>query len=296
MLVVNNKIENGEVVVVNEDKAGNGVVLTHNGVFHADELTAISLLIIFGVMVNTIVRTRDVDVIDEFKISNDGLLIDIGGEFNPDNGVFDHHHNKDGVNGKASAGIIADMLQISEEKYPSLSKLIAEVDSQDIGVKLNPDNHFSNIIKSYNVITPFGEDNNDAFKMALEFTVRYLLNLKLQDEADYVDRLEVEKAEIREVNRVKVVVRSKESKFIPAIKFAGKADLVISYDAQQNCWSVQTAPIKAGDFASKYKLVKGCKEEIFTHPAGFISKLKSVNGYVYPIVDGVGEVKIPVEE
>jgi len=295
MLVTNNKIDGG-VVVANEGKSGNGVVLTHNGVFHADEITAIALLIIFGVMVNTIVRSRDIEIINEFKSSDDGLLIDVGGEYNPKNGIFDHHHNRDGVDGKASAGIIADMLKISEDKYPSLSKLISEVDTQDIGVKLNPDNHFSNIIKSFNIITPFGEDNNSAFEEALRFAVRYLLNLKLQDEADYADRLEVEKAEIREVSGVRVVVRSKDDKFIMAAKFAGKADIIVSYDKQQECWSVQTAPIESGSFASKYKLVKGCKGEIFTHPAGFISKLKAEGGKIYPIVDGVGEVKIPVEE
>jgi len=296
MLVVNNKIENGEVTVVNEDRAGEGVVLTHNGVFHADEITAIALLVIFGVVVNTIVRTRDVDTIENFKSSKEGLLIDIGGEFNPDNGIFDHHHERDGVGGKASAGIIADMLKISEDKYPSLSRLIAEVDAQDIGSKLNEPNHFSNIIKSYNVITPFGEDNNNAFEEALRFTVRYLLNLKIQDEADYADKLEIEKAKVINIAGVDIVVRGKSDKFIMAAKFAGKADLVISYDAQQNCWSVQTAPIKAGDFASKYKLVKGAKGEVFTHPAGFISKLKAEGGKIYPIIDSVGEVEISVEE
>jgi len=296
MLVTNNEIKNDELRVVNSGIAGKGVVLTHNGVFHADEIVAISLLIIFGVMINTVIRSRDNDVIEEFKTSSEGLLIDIGGEYDPFNGCFDHHFSREGINGKASAGIIAQMLQVHEDKYPSLVKLINEVDSQDIGVKLNEPNHFSNIIKSFNIITPFGEDNNKAFEEALRFTVRYLLNLKLQDEADYLDKMEVEKANVREISGVNVVVRGKDAKFIMAAKFAGKADLVISYDKQQNCWSVQTAPIESGSFASKYKLVKGAKGEVFTHPAGFISKLKDVDGYVCPIVEGVGEVKIPVEE
>lgn len=76
------------------------IIGTHNGVFHADEVLAISMLSIFYDDNVTVLRTRDLDVLKTCDI-----LVDIGG------GDFDHH--MPGGNGRrsnktpyASAGLI----------------------------------------------------------------------------------------------------------------------------------------------------------------------------------------------
>lgn len=73
---------------------------THNGVFHADEVLAISMLSIFYDDNITVLRTRDPDILKTCDI-----LVDIGG------GNFDHHmYGGNGVRSNktpyASAGLI----------------------------------------------------------------------------------------------------------------------------------------------------------------------------------------------
>lgn len=59
-------------------------VAVHDGLFHADEIFAVSLLdIIFDVK---IIRTRD-----ESRLANADMRVDVGGKYNPDTFDFDHH-------------------------------------------------------------------------------------------------------------------------------------------------------------------------------------------------------------
>lgn len=60
---------------------------THNGHFHADEVLACSLLKMLPKFSSAeIVRTRDPKQLDECDI-----VVDVGGEYNPDKLRFDHH-------------------------------------------------------------------------------------------------------------------------------------------------------------------------------------------------------------
>jgi uncharacterized UPF0160 family protein len=76
------------------------IIGTHNGIFHADEVLAISMLSIFYDDNITVLRTRDPDVLKTCDI-----LVDIGG------GDFDHHmYGGNGVRSNktpyASAGLV----------------------------------------------------------------------------------------------------------------------------------------------------------------------------------------------
>ncbi len=258
---------------------------THNGVFHADEITAIAVIKIFTGSNPEIIRTRDKDVLNNI-LQEGGILIDVGGEYNFEKGIFDHHHSKNGVNNMASAGIIADALGITEEKYPLLVSLIREVDAQDLGIKRNPEHHFSNIVKSFNGLADNPSNNDDAFEKALEFAVNYITTLKKQDELNLFYKKEVEETVIKEINGIKVAVRRKDDKFVPAVEFTGEADLVLSWDKQQNCWSLQAVPLTKGDFKSKYKIVSA-DNPVFIHPAGFIAKIKDTGeGIKFEVKDG----------
>ena len=58
-------------------------IVTHDGVFHADEVTACAFLRHFG----EIVRTRDPEIVND----PDNLVLDVGGIHDPENNRFDHH-------------------------------------------------------------------------------------------------------------------------------------------------------------------------------------------------------------
>jgi len=262
---------------------------THNGVFHADEITAIAMISVFRGVEPEIIRTRNPEVLNQI-LQDGGILIDVGGEYNPEKGIFDHHFSSNGVEGKASAGLIADVLGITKEKYPTLCSLIEEVDAQDIGVKRNPEHHYSNIIKSFNGLAPNPSNNDGAFKTALEFAVNYITALKKADELTFHYQQEVSKTPVEVVDGVRIALRRKSDNFIPATEFVGKADLVLSWDSQQNCWSLQTVPLVKGEFTSKYK-IKSVDNPVFVHPAGFIAKIKDTGGDIVFTVEGEGQTK-----
>ena len=85
------------------------IVNTHNGVFHADDVVAVVLVMMFAKLINSnveIVRSRGSAVIAKADV-----VIDVGGVYDPENGRFDHHQRgceacwKDGTK-LSSAGMV----------------------------------------------------------------------------------------------------------------------------------------------------------------------------------------------
>lgn len=65
------------------------VIATHDKQFHADDVTGVMILL--GLHPNaSIVRTRD-----PFQIHDATFTVDVGNQYNPIKGRFDHHHMRD---------------------------------------------------------------------------------------------------------------------------------------------------------------------------------------------------------
>jgi uncharacterized UPF0160 family protein len=80
-------------------------VVTHSGPFHADEAFACALLRIFLGQTLELVRTRDPAI-----ISRADLVLDVGGEYDPRRGRFDHHQRT--YHGPlSSAGMVLSWLE-----------------------------------------------------------------------------------------------------------------------------------------------------------------------------------------
>lgn len=64
---------------------------THSGKFHADDVTAVMLLLNFLPTYSNakLTRTRDMDVLSTMDI-----VVDVGGEYNPQTNRFDHHQKE----------------------------------------------------------------------------------------------------------------------------------------------------------------------------------------------------------
>ncbi len=106
---------------------------THDGSFHADEVTACALLICFGLADrDKIVRTRDQKVLDECE-----FVCDVGGLYDPAKKHFDHHQSE--YTGElSSAGMILLYLKeqriIDQPTYDFFNRsLIYGVDANDNG-------------------------------------------------------------------------------------------------------------------------------------------------------------------
>lgn len=106
---------------------------THDGTFHADEVTACALLAVFNLIdADKIVRTRDLKVLSQCE-----YVCDVGGIYDPDKKRFDHHQVE--YQGElSSAGMVSLYLKeqgiIDERLYDHLNRsLIWGVDAHDNG-------------------------------------------------------------------------------------------------------------------------------------------------------------------
>jgi uncharacterized UPF0160 family protein len=67
-------------------------IITHDGVFHTDEVMAIAMLKLC-VYIEEVIRTRDEETIKIAKNNEDYIVLDVGGEFNPKLNNYDHHQH-----------------------------------------------------------------------------------------------------------------------------------------------------------------------------------------------------------
>jgi uncharacterized UPF0160 family protein len=65
-------------------------IITHDGQFHADEVLAIALI---SEMLGNIPVERTRTISQEDRDNPEIWIIDVGGEFDPFRGLFDHHHD-----------------------------------------------------------------------------------------------------------------------------------------------------------------------------------------------------------
>lgn len=155
---------------------------THDGTFHADEVTACALLVLFGLVDEpSIIRTRDPKVLDSCE-----FVCDVGGCYDPEKKLFDHHQKE--YHGRlSSAGMVLLYLKdhsfMQDDEYQFFNQsLIRSIDNYDNGIDLCPpgDCSFSHVITNF---TPIrydcsDEEQNKAFFEAFHFTLGHLKRLR----------------------------------------------------------------------------------------------------------------------
>jgi uncharacterized UPF0160 family protein len=151
---------------------------THDGTFHADEVTACALLLLFDLIDKSkIYRTRDPEI-----LARSEFVCDVGGVYDPSIKRFDHHQQE--YQGPlSSAGMIWKYLcsigLIDEALYDYMNRsLILGIDAHDNG-KVCQDIgtcNFSHVISNFVplVYDADVEVQNAAFTEALEFVLGHL--------------------------------------------------------------------------------------------------------------------------
>lgn len=150
---------------------------THDGSFHADEVTACALLLLFNkIDRDKIIRTRNTDL-----LANCEYVCDVGGIYDPSRKLFDHHQ-QDYQGPLSSAGMILLYLQqagvlTAKEHGIFDNSLILGVDAHDNGKELHSRGvcTYSQIISNFNPIEHDATDLQDeAFYAALDFSYAHL--------------------------------------------------------------------------------------------------------------------------
>ncbi len=155
---------------------------THDGSFHADEVTACSLLLLFNLIDrDKIFRTRDPDVLEKCD-----FVCDVGGAYDPLIRRFDHHQI-DFKGSLSSAGMV--LLYLKEQKildphlYDTYNKtLIMGVDAHDNGIaKLEiGTSSFSQVVSNFLPIhyDAAPAETTEAFFLAVDFVIGHLDRLR----------------------------------------------------------------------------------------------------------------------
>ncbi len=154
----------------------------HDGTFHADEVTACALLLLFDLVdKDKIVRTRDPE-----RLAKCEFVCDVGGIYHPERKLFDHHQ-VEYQGDLSSAGMILKYLNykdiITEAQYKFYNQsFVIGVDAIDNG-KVKPVMGFASFSQVISNFTPIeynstSEEENKAFHKALDFVYFYLQQLK----------------------------------------------------------------------------------------------------------------------
>jgi uncharacterized UPF0160 family protein len=154
---------------------------THDGTFHADEVTACALLLLFDLIDESkITRTRDLQLLNTCE-----YVCDVGGIYDPSQKLFDHHQ-VDYQGPLSSAGMILKYLKavdkLTSNEYEFFnSSLVIGIDAHDNGRDpLIPGYcSISHIVSNF---TPIhydcaSEEQNEAFHQALRFVYEHLHRL-----------------------------------------------------------------------------------------------------------------------
>ncbi len=155
---------------------------THDGSFHADEVTACALLLLFGqIDRDKIIRTRDVD-----KLAKCEYVCDVGGIYDPKIKRFDHHQS-DYRGHLSSAGMVWEYLNaqgiVNDSLYQYFNNsLLFGVDAIDNGRDFPLLGHcsFSQVISNF-VPVAYDVDREvmeKAFNEALDFVLGHISRLR----------------------------------------------------------------------------------------------------------------------
>lgn len=155
---------------------------THDGSFHADEVTACALLLLFDLIdYNLIVRSRDLNLLQSCE-----YVCDVGGVYDPIKKRFDHHQVSY-TGDLSSAGMVLMYLKeigiISEDLYNYFNNsVVIGVDAVDNGKEAPKIGYcsFSSVIQNYSPIE-YGvekEVTTKAFLEAVNFTVGHFQRLR----------------------------------------------------------------------------------------------------------------------
>jgi uncharacterized UPF0160 family protein len=155
---------------------------THDGSFHADEVTACSLLLLFDrIDRDKIFRTRDPE-----RLASCDYVCDVGGHYDPAARRFDHHQ-VEYQGSMSSAGMVLLYLKNREILSPHLYEwynrvIISGVDAHDNGrASLEPGvTTFSQVVSNFLPVDyeTSVEEMDAAFFTALGFVVGHLDRLK----------------------------------------------------------------------------------------------------------------------
>ena len=271
-------------------------VATHNGNFHADDVFSVaalkSILPAFE-----LVRTRNPEV-----ISKADIVIDVGGEYDPEAGRFDHHQR--GGAGERENGIPYSSFGLIWKKYglelcdgnqevadSVEGSLVSEIDAIDCGhvVGVAQGISLSQTISMFNPTWQEDSHFDECFDEAVSFAARVLTRFIASASGGISAKAIVAKA-IEDAADPRVIVLEQYTPWKRTVHKLSEVALYVVYPSSTGQWRVQTVPVEPGSFEDRKPLpsawaglsddalkeATGLDDAMFCHNGLFIAGAESL--------------------
>ena len=238
----------------------NITIATHNGNFHADDVFSIAALKNIFPSFN-LIRTRKLELIAKADI-----VIDVGGEYDADNGRFDHHqrngagHRENGIP-YSSFGLVwqkygVEICQGNQEVANSVDAgLVSTIDAIDCG-------HVEGIYEGISLsqtISMFNptweEDSNfdECFNEAVDFASRILTRF-ISSARGGINAKDIVAKAIDTAEDPRLIVLEKYTPWKKTVHSLSSDALYMIYPSQSGQWIIQTVPVEPGSFEDRKPL------------------------------------------
>ena len=270
-------------------------IVTHNGNFHADDVFSIAAFkSIFPSF--KLIRTRDSELIGKADI-----VIDVGGEYDPDTDRFDHHQR--GGAGERENGIPFSSFGLIWQKYGLEicqgnqdvanavdAGLVSNIDAIDCG-------HVEGVVKgitlsqTISMFNPTWQEDSHfdtCFDEAVDFALRVLTRFIASASGGVSAKAIVAKA-IENTEDPRVIVLEQYTPWKRTVHTLSEEALYVVYPSQTGEWRIQTVPVELGSFEDRKSLPKpwaglsdkelqevtGIDDAMFCHNGLFIAGAES---------------------
>ena len=270
-------------------------VATHNGNFHADDVFSIAALRHI-LPTFKLIRTRDLELIAQADI-----VIDVGGEYDPAAGRFDHHQR--GGAGERENGIPYSSFGLIWQKYglelcqgdPDVAHavdagLVSTIDAIDCGHVEGVSKGIS-LSQTISMFNPTWEEESNfdtCFDEAVEFAARMLIRF-IASAHGSVNAKEIVAKAIENAEDARVIVLEKYTPWKKTVHILSSDALYMVYPSHSGQWILQTVPVEPGSFEDRKPLPKawsglsdqafidetGIDDAVFCHNGLFIAGTKS---------------------
>jgi uncharacterized UPF0160 family protein len=237
-------------------------IVTHDGNFHADDVFSIAAVKCIFPSFN-LIRTRDIEV-----ISKADIVLDVGGEYDPESGRFDHHQRggagerEDGTP-YSSFGLIwkkygLAICQGNQEVANSVdSSLVSTIDAIDCGYVKGVATGIS-LSQTISMFNPTWQEEGDfdtCFNEAVGFASLVLARFIASANGGISAKAIVAKA-ITDAEDPRVIVLEKYTPWKRTVHALSEVALFVVYPSPSGQWKIQTVPAELGSFEDRKPLPK----------------------------------------
>jgi len=270
-------------------------IVTHNGNFHADDVFSIAALKCIFPAFN-LVRTRDLAL-----ISSADIVIDVGGEYNPESGRFDHHQR--GGAGERENGIPYSSFGLIWKKYGLAicqnnqevadavdADLVSTIDAIDCGYVKALSQGIS-LTQTISMFNPTWEEDSHfdvCFDEAVDFASRVLTRF-IASASGGINAKDIVAKAIEDAEDPRVIVLAQYTPWKRTVHALSEEALYMIYPSNSGQWRIQTVPVEPGSFDDRKPLPKewaglsdkglkdvtGIDDAMFCHNGLFIAGAES---------------------